>query len=71
MLNRIIEWSLKNQLIVVLGLGLAILGGVLAIRDTTVDAIPDFARKVQKMAGKFKSESGEKEADKGENETTS
>ncbi len=43
MLNRIIEWSLKNQLLVVVGLGLAILGGVWAVNDTRVDAIPDLS----------------------------
>ena len=43
MLNRIIEWSLKNQLLVVVGLGLAILGGVWAVSETRVDAIPDLS----------------------------
>ncbi len=43
MLNRLIEWSLNNQLLVVVGLGLAILGGVWAVNDTRVDAIPDLS----------------------------
>ncbi len=43
MLNRIIEWSLDNQLLVVVGLVLSILGGVWAIADTRVDAIPDLS----------------------------
>jgi len=43
MLDRIIRWSLENQLVVLMGLGLAILGGVWAIRNTTVDAIPDLS----------------------------
>ncbi len=43
MLNRLIEWSLKNQLIVVVGLGMAVLGGVWAIRETPIDAIPDLS----------------------------
>ena len=43
MLDRLIEWSLKNQLVVIVGLVLAILGGVWAIRNTTVDAIPDLS----------------------------
>ena len=43
MLNRLIEWSLKNQFVVVVGLTLAILGGVWAIRTSTVDAIPDLS----------------------------
>ena len=43
MLNRLIEWSLKNQLVVIVGLILAVLGGVWSIRNTTVDAIPDLS----------------------------
>ena len=43
MLNRLIEWSLKNQLLIVVGLGIAILGGVWAIGETRVDAIPDLS----------------------------
>ena len=43
MLNRLIEWSLKNQLLVVIGLAAAILAGVWAIRDTRLDAIPDLS----------------------------
>ena len=43
MLNRVIEWSLKNQVVVIVGLVLAVLGGVWAIRNTTVDAIPDLS----------------------------
>ena len=43
MLDRVIEWSLKNQLVVIVGLILAVLGGVWAIRNTTVDAIPDLS----------------------------
>ena len=43
MLDRVIEWSLRNQLIVVVALLLSILGGVWAIRNTTVDAIPDLS----------------------------
>ncbi len=43
MLDRLIEWSLRNQLLVVVGLGLAILGGVWAIAETRVDAIPDLS----------------------------
>ena len=43
MLDRIIEWSLKNQLIVIVALLLAVLGGVWAIRNTTIDAIPDLS----------------------------
>jgi len=43
MLDRLIEWSLKNQLVVIVGLLMAVLGGVWAIRNTTVDAIPDLS----------------------------
>jgi Cu(I)/Ag(I) efflux system membrane protein CusA/SilA len=43
MLDRLIEWSLKNQLVVIVGLLLAVLGGVWAIRNSTVDAIPDLS----------------------------
>ncbi len=43
MLDRLIEWSLKNQLVVIVGLVLAVVGGVWAIRNTTVDAIPDLS----------------------------
>ncbi len=43
MLNRVIEWSLKNQLLVTIGLVLAILAGVWAVRETRIDAIPDLS----------------------------
>ncbi|MDX1631034.1 MAG: CusA/CzcA family heavy metal efflux RND transporter [Thermoanaerobaculia bacterium] len=43
MLNRLIEWSLRNQLLVVVGLVLSILGGVWAVSETRVDAIPDLS----------------------------
>ena len=43
MLDRVIEWSLKNQLVVIVGLVLAVLGGIWAIGNTTVDAIPDLS----------------------------
>ena len=43
MLNRLIEWSLNNQLLVFVGLALSILGGVWAISDTRIDAIPDLS----------------------------
>jgi len=43
MLNRIIEWSLKNQFMVVIGVLFAILGGVWAIQNTRLDAIPDLS----------------------------
>ena len=43
MLNRLIEWSLKNQLLVVVAVLLAVLGGVWSIYTTHVDAIPDLS----------------------------
>ncbi len=43
MLNKLIEWSLKNQLLVTVGLVLAILAGVWAVRGTRIDAIPDLS----------------------------
>lgn len=43
MLHRLIEWSLRNQLLVIVGLLLAILAGVVSIRTTRVDAIPDLS----------------------------
>ncbi|MDH3522782.1 MAG: CusA/CzcA family heavy metal efflux RND transporter [Acidobacteriota bacterium] len=43
MLNRIIEWSLDNRLLVCLALLLAIGGGIWAVTETRLDAIPDLS----------------------------
>ena len=43
MLTRLIEWSLRNQLLVTVGLVLAVLGGIWAIREIRIDAIPDLS----------------------------
>ncbi|MEM7351610.1 MAG: CusA/CzcA family heavy metal efflux RND transporter [Acidobacteriota bacterium] len=43
MLNRLIEWSLENQFLVIVGVLLAVLGGAWSIRETRVDAIPDLS----------------------------
>ncbi len=43
MLNRVIEWSLNNQLLIVVGLAFAIIGGVWSIGETRVDVIPDLS----------------------------
>ena len=43
MLNRIIEWSLRNQLFVVIALMFAILAGVWAVKEIRLDAIPDLS----------------------------
>jgi copper/silver efflux system protein len=43
MLNKLIEWSLRNQLLMVVGVLFAVLGGVWAIRGMRLDAIPDLS----------------------------
>jgi Cu(I)/Ag(I) efflux system membrane protein CusA/SilA len=43
MLNRVIEWSLKNQFFVVVAAVFGILGGAWAIRTSRIDAIPDLS----------------------------
>lgn len=43
MLNRLIEWSLRHQLLVVIAVLLTVLGGVVSIRETRIDAIPDLS----------------------------
>jgi Cu(I)/Ag(I) efflux system membrane protein CusA/SilA len=42
-LNRIIEWSLRNQFLMVVALVLVVIGGVWAVRDMRLDAIPDLS----------------------------
>ncbi len=42
-LNRLIEWSLRNQLLVAAGLAAAVAAGVWAVRTARVDAIPDLS----------------------------
>ena len=43
MLNRIIEWSLRNRFMVAFGMLFAVLGGAWAVRETRLDAIPDLS----------------------------
>ncbi len=43
MINRIIEWSLRNRFLVICGVALLIGFGVRAIYQTPVDAIPDLS----------------------------
>ena len=43
MLTKVIEWSLRNQLLVTVALVVAILAGVWAVRGTSIDAIPDLS----------------------------
>ncbi len=43
MLNKIIEWSLRNRFFVVIGVMGVIGGGIWAIKETRLDAIPDLS----------------------------
>ena len=43
MLTRVIEWSARNRLIVLLFTAAAILGGVWALRTTPLEALPDLS----------------------------
>ena len=43
MLDRIIEWSLRNRFLVVVALLLSILAGVWAVKEIRLDAIPDLS----------------------------
>jgi Cu(I)/Ag(I) efflux system membrane protein CusA/SilA len=43
MLKRIIEWSAKNTLIVLLFTAAAIVGGVWAVSRTPLEALPDLS----------------------------
>ena len=43
MLQKIIDWSLRNKFIVIFGVVFAIIGGVYAIQTIPVDAIPDLS----------------------------
>ena len=43
MLNKIIEWSLRNQFMVVIAVVFAVLGGVWAMKTMRLDAIPDLS----------------------------
>ncbi|MDH3744054.1 MAG: CusA/CzcA family heavy metal efflux RND transporter [Acidobacteriota bacterium] len=43
MLNKLIKWSLENQLLVTVAVVVAILAGVWAVRETRIDAIPDLS----------------------------
>ena len=40
---KIIEWSVGNQLLVIVGVVAMIVAGLLAIKDTPLDAIPDLS----------------------------
>ncbi|PLX39743.1 MAG: AcrB/AcrD/AcrF family protein [Deltaproteobacteria bacterium] len=43
MIEKIIEWSINNKLMIVLATLLAIIGGIVAMRSTPLDAIPDLS----------------------------
>ncbi|MGA8276768.1 MAG: CusA/CzcA family heavy metal efflux RND transporter [Rhodanobacteraceae bacterium] len=43
MIAAIIRWSLNNRAFVLLALALAVTGGIYALKDTPVDAIPDLS----------------------------
>ena len=43
MLARIIDWSLRNRLIVALFTTAAIIGGIFAVRATPLEALPDLS----------------------------
>ena len=43
MLAKIIEWSLRNRAVVMIGLLFAVAGGAWAVRETRLDAIPDLS----------------------------
>jgi len=43
MLEKIIDWSIKNKFMVVLMTFFAIVGGIYALKNTPVDAIPDLS----------------------------
>ena len=43
MLSRIIEWSLRNQFLIVVAALASIVGGIWSIQQTRLDAIPDLS----------------------------
>ncbi len=43
MLTRIIDWSLRNRLVVVMFTAAAIIGGIFAVRSTPLEALPDLS----------------------------
>ena len=43
MLQRVIDFSLKNKFIVLLATAAAVLGGVYAVKNIPLDAIPDLS----------------------------
>ena len=43
MLKRVIEWSVRNQLVILLLTAAAVLGGIWAIKRTPLEALPDLS----------------------------
>jgi Cu(I)/Ag(I) efflux system membrane protein CusA/SilA len=43
MLSKIIEWSLRNQFLMVVAVTFAVLGGIWSMQQTRLDAIPDLS----------------------------
>ena len=43
MLEKIIDWSLRNRFLVLLLTGILILGGIWAVKNTPLDALPDLS----------------------------
>ena len=43
MLKAIIEFSLRNRFLILMGAVLTVLGGIYAVRTTPLDAIPDLS----------------------------
>jgi copper/silver efflux system protein len=43
MLNRLIDWSVANRFLVLLGMAFAVAAGIWALRTTPIDAIPDLS----------------------------
>ena len=43
MINAIIEWSARNKFLVLLLTAIAVGGGIYAIRNVPLDAIPDLS----------------------------
>ncbi len=43
MLEKIIEWSIRNKFMVVLLTAFLLIGGLYALKNTSLDAIPDLS----------------------------
>lgn len=43
MLSHIIEWSFRNRFLVILTTAFLVAGGLFALRNTPIDAIPDLS----------------------------